>query len=114
MKDADPAGRDRRGGLKGVDASACRFAADQTHVLIPDKMIKAADGVGAAADAGDHRVGQSALFFEHLRLDLIGDHRLKIADDGRKRMRSHDGAEAIVGVADAVRPLAHRFGHSVL
>ena len=33
---------------------------------IVDEVVKAADGVGAAAHAGDDRIGQASLLFQHL------------------------------------------------
>ena len=70
MEDAEPASRDGRGVLKRVDAAARGLNTDEAHSRIVDEMVKAADGVRAAADARDHSVRQSALFFHELLLDL--------------------------------------------
>ncbi len=48
--------------FKGINTSACRFAADQANALIAYEMIKAADGIGTAAYTRDDRVGQPAFF----------------------------------------------------
>ena len=73
VENTDAAGVDRRGGFKGVNPPARRLAADETHLFVPDKVVKAADGVGAAAHAGDDGIRQPALFFQHLPLDLFGN-----------------------------------------
>ena len=111
---SEPAGRYSRRGLEGVDPSARRFAANQPYAIISDKMIEAAYGIGAAAYAGEHRIRKSSFLFEYLFLDLLRDNRLKITDNGRERMRSHNRTEAIVGIADTSSPLAHRFADGVL
>ena len=100
--------------LKGVDAAARCFAADETHALILDEIVETADGVGAAAHAGNDSVRQAAFLFQHLLLDFFGDDGLEVAHDGGERVRPHHRAKAVVGIADAAGPLAHGFGHGVL
>lgn len=99
--------------LRGVHPPASRLAADQPDLSVSDEMIEAADGVGAAPHTGEHRVGQPPLLFQQLRLDLPGDHRLKIPDDGREGMGAHHRAQAVVGVGDAGSPLPHRLRYGV-
>ena len=77
-------------------------------------MVEGSDGVGAAADTGDDRVGQAPLLLKNLLLDFSGDDGLEIADDGGEGMGAHDGAQAVVGVVDAAGPLAHGLGDRVL
>ena len=48
-------------------AGAARFHADQLHALVADEGMKDADGVAAAADAGEDRVGQPAFPLQDLR-----------------------------------------------
>jgi hypothetical protein len=55
------------------------------------------------------RIGQSSLLLKDLFFDLLGDDRLKIADNSRERMRSHDRPKTVVSVTDAGGPLSHRF-----
>ena len=95
-------------------AAACRFAADQPHAPVFDKMIEAADGVGAAAHTGNNGVGQTPFFCEHLFLDLLGDDGLEITDNRWERMGPHYRAKAVVRVIDAGGPFAHGLGNSVL
>ena len=64
--------------LEGVDAAACGLTADQAHIFIIDEIVEAANGVGAAAHAGNDGVRQVAFLFQHLLLDLLGNNRLKI------------------------------------
>ena len=61
-----------------------------------DERIKHARRVAAAADAGDHHVGQAAELFAALLDRFSADDRLKIADDQRKRMRADDGADDVM------------------
>ena len=70
--------------------------------------------VGAAADAGDRRVGQPALGFLQLLLGLFADHRLEVAHHHRIGMRTGDRADEVVGVLDIGDPVAHRLVHRVL
>ena len=77
-------------------------------------MIKASDGVGASAHAGDHRVGKPSFLFHELFFDLLRDHRLKIPHDGGKRMRPHHRTQTVMGIADPGGPLPHGFRNRVL
>ena len=107
MEDTQLAGGNGGGGLKGVDAPAGRFATDQPDALILDEVVKASDGVGAAAHTGDDRIGQATFFFQNLCLDLPGNDCLKIPYHGGERMGSHHRAETIVGVINPAGPLPH-------
>ena len=114
VEDADSAGIDGCRRFKGVNASACRFAANQTNARIFDEMIEAADGVGASAHTGDNGIGQPAFFLKDLLFDFFGNHRLKITDDGRERMGSHYRTEAVVGIGNSGSPLSHCLGNCIL
>ena len=114
MEDSQPAGGDGGGGLRGVHPPSGGLTADEADGGIPNKVVKASDGVGTAPHAGQHRVGQAALPLQHLRLDLPGDHRLEIPDDGGKGVGPHAGAQAVVGVLDLGGPGPHGLGHRVL
>ena len=57
---------------------------------------------------------QSAGLLEHLRARFLADHRLKLADHQRIRMRPERRAEQVVGVADVGDPITHRFVDRVL
>ena len=114
MENAQTARIDGGGSLKGVDAAACGLTADQAHGLVVDEIVETANGIGAAAHAGNDGIRQAAFLFQHLFLDLLGNNRLKITHDSGERMRAHHRAEAVMGVADAAGPLAHGFGHSIL
>ena len=114
VKNTHPARIHGGGRFKGIDSSSRRFRADQPHRRIVNEMIEAADGVGASAHAGDHRVGKPSLLFHELLFDFLRDHRLKIPHDGGERVRPHHRTEAVVGVADPGGPLAHGFRNRVL
>ena len=76
--------------------------------------MEQADGVGAAADAGDERVGQAALGLEDLLARLAADHRLEVAHHRRIGMRAGGRADQVVGVSTLVDPVAERLVHGVL
>ena len=76
--------------------------------------MKDADGVGAAAHAGDHRVRQPAGGLEHLLAGLQADHPLEVPDHHRERVRAADRADAVVRVADRPHPVAEGLVHGVL
>ena len=113
MEDAQAAGGDGGGGLEGVHAPSGGLAADEPDGGIADEVVEGADGVGAAAHAGDDGIGELSLLFHQLFLDLFGDDRLEVPDDGGERMGAHDGAQAVVGVGDAVGPLPEGGGAGV-
>ena len=73
VENAQSARVDGGGGLKGVYAAACRFTADEPDALVLNEVVETADGVGAAAHAGDDGIRQTAFLFQHLLLDLLGD-----------------------------------------
>ena len=50
--------------------------------------MEQADGVGAAADAGDQRVGQAAFRLQHLLARLVADHALEVAHHRRIGVRA--------------------------
>src|SRR5699024_3853464 len=56
VENAKPSGRDGSRRFKGFHAPAGRLAADEPDALVLNKMVKASNGVGAAAHAGQHRV----------------------------------------------------------
>ena len=71
-------------------------------------------GVRAAADAGDERIGKTALGLQHLLARLAADDRLEIAHHHRIGMRARDGADAVERRADIGHPVAQRLVHRVL
>ena len=70
--------------------------------------------VGAAADAGDQRIGQPAFGLLHLLAGLVADDRLEIAHHRRIGMRAGDRADHVKGVLDMRDPVAQRLVHRVL
>ena len=95
-------------------AAAAGFDADQFHGCIVDERGEDSRGVRSAADAGDDVIRQSPLDFQALLARLAADHRLKIADDHRKRVRPDDRADDVMRVIDGAHPVAHRFVGGVL
>ena len=77
------------------------------------KRVEDADGVAAAADAGDDGVGQAAFGFEDLVAGFEADDAVEVADHGGIGMRAEGGAEQVVGVGDVGDPVAHGFADGV-
>ena len=71
MKDAKPPYIHCGGGLKGIDAAACGFTADQRHIPVIEKVVKASDGIGATADTGENRIRQPAFLLQDLLFDFL-------------------------------------------
>ena len=104
LQHAGGAARESRRVTARADRFAAGLDADQAHVAIVDERVEDADRVAAAADAGDHRVRQSAGLLEDLPSRFPADHRLKLADHQRIRMRAERGAEQVMRVVRAARP----------
>ena len=109
MQNAFGAAIKRRRVLARIEAIARRLDADEAHALVFDKRIKQSHRVGAAADARDANVGQSAGLFQNLRARFLAGHRVKIAHHRRKRVRPDDAADNVMRVAHVGHPIAHRF-----
>src|SRR6266849_538987 len=95
-------------------AAAAGFDADHFHVGVAQKLIKEADGIRTAADAGEKMRRQALFGGENLLARFAADDGLKIADHRWIRMRAENGAEEIVRGADVGDPVAHGFVDGVL
>ena len=73
----------------GVDAASGSLAADELNALVLNEVVEGADGVGTAADTSNDGVRQTAFLLQNLLLDFLGNHSLKVTNDGRERMRTH-------------------------
>jgi hypothetical protein len=82
--------------------------------VVVEERVEQADGVRAAADAGDQRVGQAALHFQDLLARLAADHRLEVAHHFRIGVRAGRRADQVVGRLDVGHPVAERLVHGVL
>ena len=76
--------------------------------------MEQADGVRAAADAGDQQIGQPLLALQQLRARLLADHGLKIAHHRRIGMRAGSRADDVERVVHIRDPVAQRLVHRVL
>ena len=90
------------------------FDADELHGGIRHEGVEDADGVAAAADAGEHGVRQAAFGFEDLAAGLLADHFLEIPHHQRVRMRAEGGAEQVIRVGDVGDPVPHGLADGVL
>ena len=93
-----------------LDAASAGLYADQAHAGVGQEGVENADGVAAAADAGDNRIGQLArpagLLIQHLPARFGADDALKVAHDGRVGVRPQRRAEQIVRRAYVGHPIA--------
>jgi hypothetical protein len=76
--------------------------------------VKDADGVGPAADARGHRIGQPTGLVLNLCVGLEPDHPLKVAHHQRKWMRPSRGTEAVVRLVGVGHPIPERLVDRVL
>ncbi len=103
-----------RGRVQLVQAMARGLDPDQAHALVGQERVEHADGVGAAADAGDHGVGQAPFHLQDLLAGFGADHRLEVTHHRRIGMRTRGGADHVVGVVDVGDPVAQGLVHGVL
>ena len=89
--------------LAGLDAVARRLDADDRDRRIVEEGMEQADRVGAAADAGDERVGQPALGL-HASAPRVSSPitRLEVAHHRRIGVRAGRRADAVEGRLDMV------------
>ena len=98
----------------GFNAFAGRLHANQAHVLVTDELVEGADGVAAAAHAGDHGVGQAPFGIEDLLPSLASDDGLEVADEHGIRVRADHAANKVVGGFHVGDPVANGLVDSVL
>mmetsp|Transcript_59253 Transcript_59253/g.139760 ORF Transcript_59253/g.139760 Transcript_59253/m.139760 type:complete len:374 (+) Transcript_59253:221-1342(+) len=114
MQHARRAGTQRGGVLAARDALPRGFDADQAHLIMGDVRVEDADGVAAAAHAGEHGVGLAARHLGHLHQALVADDALEVAHHHRVGVRAGHGADDVEGVLDVGDPVAHRFVERIL
>src|SRR5438045_3829646 len=103
----------RRAGAE--PAAACAVLdADKLHIRITQELVKQSNGIRAAADTGKKMRRQTFFRGKDLLPRLAADHRLKIANHGRIRMRAKNGPEQIMGGPHVGDPVAHGLVDGVL
>ena len=114
-------GEDRRacavqdGGAPAAEAGrARRLDPDQADVGVIEEGDEAADGVGAAAHAGDDRVREPALGLEQLLAGLVADHALEGAHDLGVGRGPHARPDQVVAGLDVCDPVANRLAGRLL
>ena len=90
-------------------AGSSQFNANQANAGIFNKVGKHTNGVRPPANAGNHRIRQTAFFFTNLYFGLFTNHALEFTYDSRERMRTRRGTQHIVRGVIAARPVAQRF-----
>ena len=99
--------------LAGGQALARRFGTDQIHFGIVEEGVEHADGIGAAADAGDHCIRKAPVLCQHLGPRFGADHRVEIAHHARIRTRTGGSTDDVEGVLDVGHPITHGFVQGV-
>jgi hypothetical protein len=89
------------------------FDAVELDAGVIQERVEQPDGVRAAADTGDQRVGQAALSGHHLRLGFATDDRLEIPHHRGIWMRTSCRANNVVGVRNVSDPVAQSFIHGI-
>ena len=97
-----------------INSLASRFTANQLDGWIIDKVVEAANRVGAAANTGNYGIRQAALVFKNLLTAFLRDHGLKITHDRWERIWSHGRTQDIMRIVNSSGPFAHGFGNRVL
>jgi hypothetical protein len=114
VQHAGAAAGDRRGVPAGAHAVAAGLQADEADAVVRHEGGEDADGVGAAAHAGQDGVRQPAEPLEQLPAGLVTDDPLEVADHLRERVRAGDGAEDVVRRLDVGHPVAEGLVDRVL
>lgn len=109
LEDAEFSALEAGGVFFGFDAFASGFDADHAEVGVIDEGVEEAHGIGAAADAGDEKLGEAAFFLEDLLAGFESDDAVEVADHHGERVGAEGGAENIMGVIDGGDPVAHGF-----
>ncbi len=94
-------------------ASPSSFHAHHLDFPVRDEIIKKADGVAAAAHAGEKRVRQPSNFRPHLAASFLPDYPLKLAHHERIRMRPQHRAQQVMRVLHVRHPIAHGLVNSI-
>ena len=86
MKNTKLSGCDGCSRLESINTSSRSLTANKTDTLVLNKMIKRANGIGSSAHTCQHSIWQFSFCCHTLLLDLLGNHCLKITDNGWKWM----------------------------
>ena len=114
MEDPRRAAQERRRVPACGDPLPRRLGHGQPHRRLADEPIEQAQGVRAAADAGDRQVGQPPFDPEQLGRRLVADDALEVAHEHRIRVRAHRRAEAVVRGLDVGDPVAQGLADGIL
>ena len=104
VQDAFGAAAERRRVAGRVDAVPAGLHAQELDGGVVGERVEHADGVTAAADAGDDRVGQFPDVLVQLLLGLVADDGLEGAHDGGERVRADGRADDVVSRGEVDDP----------
>src|SRR5260370_11922422 len=91
---------DSRRVIARAAAPSAGFDSDQFYAGLRDERVEHARRVAAAADASHDDIRQPAHLFMALPFGFLANHRLKIADHDRERMRADHAAANVLRIAD--------------
>ena len=100
--------------IRSIYTFSGRFASNQLHVLVRNKMIEHAHGIASAAYTGQYGRRQPAFLFQNLLAGFLAYYRLKISDHHREWMWSHSRSNNIMCVIHTAYPFTHSFINRVL
>src|SRR6185312_792212 len=83
LENARRSAGEARGMVAKAGAASTGLHTDELDGRVFEKRMENANGVTAAADAGDDGIGQAAFGFEDLRARFNADHAMEIADHHR-------------------------------
>lgn len=98
----------------GVDTVAAGLEPVEADLGVGDERGEDADGVGTAAHARRHRVGEPPCELQDLRAGLFPDDVVQVAHHRRERVRARDRSEQVMGVVHVGHPVAERLVDGVL
>src|SRR6202140_2107598 len=100
---------DQRGRIVSKSrATAAGLDTDDCDTAIAEKSVKQADRIGAAADAGDDRIGQRTAVLEQLATGLASDDRLQLANDVGVGMTADRRTQQVIGTGRIGDPVTQR------
>ena len=100
--------------LAGLDPVPGGFDTDQAHAFVLNEGVEQSHRIGAAANTGNSRIGETPLALKKLFPGLPANDGLEIAHHGRIGMRSGNRANHVERVGDIRHPVAQRLIHRVL
>ena len=94
--------------LADAHAFATRLDANHADGFVIKERVEEADGIAAAAHAGDEQMGEATFAGEHLTAGLVADDTVEVAHHHRVGMRAECAAKNVESGTDIGDPVSHR------